>query len=409
MRYPSNVRRKAPSQNSEDFPPTFEKFFDRELKQPKPANDAPAFRRYYPPPVQFGRKVPVARIPIPRVPAVGAAFFLIAVLTANPIAPTRPKGRWIKTGGDFSYAPPYSGRATHQSEFAFQPDFIGRPITGQAIPVEPLGSPIRVGANTLGYWIPSADNTGNPLTDRWGQESSWREDLSQPDYQGEPGTGTSTQLVPSFVNVPLVVGEPIAFPEPDPFGSPDPRLRPPPRPRPTSTPDNPLDPAPGPQRAEPPATDRLIPSRGSKPSDRPAQRTDIAPGAGVKTGPATHSSKPPPPGEVERKVAIKSKAVRIVTNIVNGVTESLDVINSLWDALPKQYQTRKRGERTTPQQKTADLIKHYEQIDINAAIYNIGVNQIEDYVFGRAGQALGKASKKNPFGRPLGYGAGEAL
>ena len=58
---------------------------------------------------------------------------------------------------------------------------------------------------------------------------------------------------------------------------------------------------------------------------------------------------------------------------------------------------------TTPTERMEAVIKNAEKIDIYDAIDNLVENQIEDYVFGKVGQAAGEASKQVGLNYGLGF------
>ena len=121
----------------------------------------------------------------------------------------------------------------------------------------------------------------------------------------------------------------------------------------------------------------------------PGQKPDIRPGLD------NPPRRPPPPGEKERKVTIRSVA-GVGLTIVDAIGEGLDMLDALYDALPRDL--KRRG--LTPQEKARDLYRHWDKVDISTAIKNLARNGLIDYAFGQLGNAAGRASRNvwNEFG-----------
>lgn len=141
----------------------------------------------------------------------------------------------------------------------------------------------------------------------------------------------------------------------------------------------------------------VAPSIGSRPG-RPNIRVRQKP---------IHRRRPPGRNEKERKFVGAINRRSALGKALNFVTEGLDILNALWDALPDGAQTKKKGVVTRPDQKLRDLYDNWEQVDWDRAFDNIIENQVEDYVLGKAGQKLAKANRLS--GHSFGYGIGPAL
>lgn len=152
----------------------------------------------------------------------------------------------------------------------------------------------------------------------------------------------------------------------------------------------------------------------------------------VITSPAVRSeagAKPsaPPTSHVmtprtrERKFIANVRARSFIGKVVNFTTESLDMLTAVWEALPEKYRTGQVWSRRKnkwvqvyypkPQEKAADLWKHWKEIDVNEAIKNIALNQLEDAAYGRLGAAQQKAARPllEAIGKPVGLTTGPAL
>jgi hypothetical protein len=74
------------------------------------------------------------------------------------------------------------------------------------------------------------------------------------------------------------------------------------------------------------------------------------------------------------------------------------VTNALYDALPDEFKPNFR-ENQVGRLKT--LYRHLDKVDIEEAIKNLLVNQLEDNILGRLGRG---ASRLNEFDAPSGFG-----
>lgn len=120
-----------------------------------------------------------------------------------------------------------------------------------------------------------------------------------------------------------------------------------------------------------------------------------------------------------------SKFASALWRIASAITEARDAIKSMYDALPKRCKlksgtkgpkfskfSKRRG--PTVQQMYAAIYKCASSMSdaekskwFNDAVDNLVTDQIKDYVFGKLGREVGKASRRS--GRPIGFGAGPAL
>lgn len=133
----------------------------------------------------------------------------------------------------------------------------------------------------------------------------------------------------------------------------------------------------------------------------------------------------PPPRTAEGKVG--GTGGRLIWGLANLVTEGKDFLEAMWKALPENKRTKqhkkskgygKYGERKTPpvMQEFKEVYHYLRTNDPlsaeaakfwNDALDNFIENQIEDYVFGKTGQAVARQSKAS--GRPIGFAAGPAI
>lgn len=156
--------------------------------------------------------------------------------------------------------------------------------------------------------------------------------------------------------------------------------------------------------------------------------------------------------EKEVKMRTSPGVFKMVSIAINAATESADLIEAIWDALPDEpaglwfdvqhsklgwtrkpnegfyksgmYQIHVKNKETKkietiwvqrrkppPQVMLQEIYHNLAAVDKAKALENIVLNQLEDFAYGKAGQALGDASKKTrPHGDlPFGFGLGPAM
>lgn len=101
-----------------------------------------------------------------------------------------------------------------------------------------------------------------------------------------------------------------------------------------------------------------------------------------------------PPGKGEKQKKVRPRYA-LLQGGISLVTEGLDVIDALYDALPEQLRRRKRraGQASLPE-RIETLYDNFLDIDPEKAFTNLVVDQIEDAILGRIGQKLGKSAKR---------------
>lgn len=203
---------------------------------------------------------------------------------------------------------------------------------------------------------------------------------------------------------PLPSRLPASYPRPQPGeqpgkqpkSSPRPRGRPRQRPHPNGLPfvNLPFMPFPivkAPEGINPVVPDIVITVKPGSPGNGPNRppRTDERSTAG--------RDKPPAKREVERKPNVRTVAGK-AWGIINISTETMDFVDSVFDALPDDSPCKKAAKKSskigvaTPYAKAKAIYDCFDQIDIGNALENYVNNQVEDYVFGTMGRALGKAT-----------------
>lgn len=178
----------------------------------------------------------------------------------------------------------------------------------------------------------------------------------------------------------------------------DPEVEPPLRVRPR--------PDPVPRRLKP----RQRPSRRSVPGHRPEfgprTTTQPRPRTGTKLEPGRrnvptsrpHDRRPPRKKEKEKKLIATN---RVIQKLVNPVTEANDFVNSLFRALPRWVQNKCIGQHgVTIQARASCIYRNIDRMNVDKAVKNVILNEIEDRFFGALGKAQGKAKRNifNQFG-----------
>lgn len=123
----------------------------------------------------------------------------------------------------------------------------------------------------------------------------------------------------------------------------------------------------------------------------------VTPGQPVKPAPP-HVRRPPVRGECERKPARDVK--RAIDRIVGPVTEAVDAIDAVYDALPwkvrmAEYRKCKASgmggrECLTPQRKLQIVYDNYESLDMVEVIKNLAKNAAEDRIIGELSRRADK-------------------
>lgn len=100
----------------------------------------------------------------------------------------------------------------------------------------------------------------------------------------------------------------------------------------------------------------------------------------------------PPGTKVDRKARIAGwQAFQAVQGAFHKLTEYQDLEDALYKALPKQYQTCKGKPFGC---KTAQLVRHWDKVDVVDAIVNVVANEVQDQLAGRFFGAVDRAARR---------------
>lgn len=136
-------------------------------------------------------------------------------------------------------------------------------------------------------------------------------------------------------------------------------------------------------------------------------------GPAVKGAPTTHTLAPPtgagkPSRERTKEAKVKiSPAFAVVLKAVGMGTEAIDIVNAIYEALPREYRPKFRGtdqelRSATLLQKMQALYDHADKIVLDDALRNLLTEQVEDAFYGKIGKVGGEISKR----LGINYGAG---
>lgn len=215
------------------------------------------------------------------------------------------------------------------------------------------------------------------------------------------------QTIP-FVTDPLSrpINVPVPVPLPLPF-----KVIPYVRPNPDRAPGEQDERGPTPRRTRPPFFDPYsepdllpfaVPGRRPVQAVRPDQlppagptlTIDASSGGGIGRDYTPHDLRPPRRGTKEHKfIALDPR----ITPILSPITEAIDAIVAIHDALPKDCKNSHR----TVQSMLVDLWHCWERLDAGKAVLNLIAEGREDRALGKVGEELAKASRE--FGKPTGF------
>ena len=192
---------------------------------------------------------------------------------------------------------------------------------------------------------------------------------------------------PGWIYPPPGVGHPIVVVPPDVIVEPGPG----PGPGPGDTPTPSKDPKPGPYP-------RPMPRPGPGPSPEPEPGPGPGGGGVIITRPGNPTARQPRKNTKERKVTVRTVSGRLWAAL-NLFTEGLDFVDVLWESIPKEDRTQPRRNPRTGEvypvgvdDRLWDIYDHWDEIDIAVALENFINNQVEDFVYGQAGMATGRAT-----------------
>lgn len=331
--------------------------------------------------------------PHPAIKALDLLIELYPILSRKGYDVLIPNAERI--AGPFTYGFPYNGPPTKWEGFSWYPG----PITDQAITV-PDNLPFIDGSfsGIFGVWTGRVYDFA-----RFAQTSAWRV------------SATAEHKEATIIEVfPTTLGGPSIFPEPVPYWAIPKRIRKinSEGAQPSLTRSR--------QRIPHEVIDPNTWNRRSTPwrAGEPFIATTITPQPGGKPPIVTIESgdKPrtPPPARTRERKA-KSGIPGPVKFLANIVTEPLDALSAVYDALPeslRKAERRKRhGKDPSPENKLKLIYQNWDKLDMQAVVINLAKNEVEDRLIANINQRLHKnlAPWYNMKRSPLGVTVGPAL
>lgn len=109
--------------------------------------------------------------------------------------------------------------------------------------------------------------------------------------------------------------------------------------------------------------------------------TIVVSNKGVRATTQTHAIRAPWPGEKEIKARFM-RHTRPLRLLMDASSETEDVVDALWRALPKGCQTRVKGVKTSFGQKSADVYACWDHMDATRMLKELLRNEIIDFIYG---------------------------
>lgn len=394
------------------YSPPAKDYRQRWAPPPKPANDnSPFLPKKVVPPAPANDNAPVAPLS-PFVPrdlrrqlrrhywerVFNTAYSVGHMLMSGP-REYRDNG-WQRLYGPCPVPPEYAAGEGYY--FMIGPGCVGMTVAGDRS--DWRGAPDPSWA-TCGHWV--AGEVWGPgagirhYTDIGWERTPTTPPDAVPDYQQGtvilPGSSPQLRPLPGWRNVPVPDVERRLDPDLVPVGQPAPQWPLPWRMLPLRSPTTPTRDA----GYRPPG---VMGRPGGRWLDAVGYRSDpFVSGVQPFTPPAYPRS--PAPGMREGK--LNTNTGRIM-QVMNALSEFGDLIDSLWRALPRSAQTRKKGELTGRAQKALDVYRGFDKIDGYEAISNIIEDEAKDRFFGAIGKINAKLARRlRPHGNlPIGYQTG---
>lgn len=271
---------------------------------------------------------------------------------------------------------------------------------------------------------PRPHNIGQPAPDSFvgGEPKPWVPNWPRPDIPNPTADPTETPIAQPMPmpapmpwrNLPQLddspwretgpYPQPDFNPEEDPYEWEFPVPVPSPQPSPSPTP-------------FPPTAEGPSPAPEPSPAPTPFPPPGATGGPVVRWGPRVRQR--PGRREKEKKVRSLPGAAQIVYRAANWVTETADLVDSFWWALPAKYRSRPvrvgdHWEKPPLQAQLRDLYRHWDKVDMDKALKGVVNNMLEDAAIGAFGEASKRGARASMdagfrHNSPFGFGTGPAL
>jgi len=151
------------------------------------------------------------------------------------------------------------------------------------------------------------------------------------------------------------------------------------------------------------------------PSQYPVLHRSTVPATSAPpTGP--HDRRPPRKNEREAKarVTVARAALRPVTNALGHVTEALDLLDVVFDAVPRHLLPRYKNTRFvkrhyTPQEKLRVIFDNWKSLNVPKVLIGHLRETLEDRMIATAARGVRRNQRAADPGNPFGWGTGPAL
>lgn len=141
------------------------------------------------------------------------------------------------------------------------------------------------------------------------------------------------------------------------------------------------------------------------------ERIAVRPGQALVTKtktvirPSNHRARKPGKRTKERKVVVSATKM-LAGRLAGKVTEGLDALDSVYEALPEKLRARERMRRHGKDPRAAVKLRllydHWEEVDLRQAVVNLLANELEDWFYGQLGRqaqaGLNRAGWRKPTG-----------
>jgi hypothetical protein len=129
---------------------------------------------------------------------------------------------------------------------------------------------------------------------------------------------------------------------------------------------------------------------------RPPRKTWEGIGEDLRERSSSRPRRRPGKNEKERKLNVLQKAL---VDFLMGVTEVNDFVDAMWHALPKSMRSPHKSGVSRTLEQYKDLYRNWQHIDLEKGLENFLINEIEDFVIGRAEGLIDKAKMRANQGR----------
>lgn len=133
---------------------------------------------------------------------------------------------------------------------------------------------------------------------------------------------------------------------------------------------------------------------------------------GTSITPSTHRRRARKKNEKERKIVVSASKLAI-GRAAGTVTEGVDALDAIYEALPKAMRDKARASRHGKDPRVTVKLRmvydHFDQVDLRQAVRNLLENQVEDWFYGQLGQRAQEGLNRSGWKKATGIEHGNAL